>query len=405
MAKVNVSLRQPSAGSPSDEDIPSDTALSHVGEEGSAGDEAPPSAAARAFLLLLRITALMTGHGWGHLAHTFLMLALSSAASVFTAWMFAVAGIEKLKTGQVAAAMAVSGFFGLTYVLMWTSIVCCFAFSRRRYGQQLNRLRGTVSRLAKISANSKLSDRRRRNVNWLFALAVQLIITTIGVVVYYGIYQQSQLTTMAALVCYDFTFSMFCTAFFLVPLKYVFAALYMQSGCQQINAQLRFLTARRHQPDPDIFRHLISLQDQLSLTFRRLTKSMSVELVMVMTNGTITSVSTWLLLVSSLQMGTFDRMVQVIGLFMLMTSVTVVLPSEATQRCLQTAGDSRDLLLTAENRHPQLGPQLSLLREMVGRDLDTLGDLGMFRLQRSTTLSITATVLTYVIVMVQFYVA
>ena len=131
---------------------------------------------------------------------------------------------------------------------------------------------------------------------------------------------------------------------------------------------------------------------------------MSSELFLVMANGTLASVSMWLLGISSLRMGAFYNMILMTCFFLLVSAVTVMLPSEAIQRCLETTGDSRDLLLAAELRQPQLCQQLSLFREVIGRDLDTLGDLGMFRLQRSTTLSMTATILTYVIVMLQFMV-
>ena len=52
----------------------------------------------------------------------------------------------------------------------------------------------------------------------------------------------------------------------------------------------------------------------------------------------------------------------------------------------------------------ELRYELGLFRETVSRDLDTLGDLGMVRLQRSTVLSIATTILTYIIILLQFFV-
>ena len=75
-----------------------------------------------------------------------------------------------------------------------------------------------------------------------------------------------------------------------------------------------------------------------------------------------------------------------------------------TQRVLNVVGETRDLLLRSEWQRPELAPELSLFRETVGRDLATLGDLGLFRLQRPTLLAVAATVLTYVIVLAQFFV-
>ncbi|KAF0307478.1 hypothetical protein FJT64_021218 [Amphibalanus amphitrite] len=83
---------------------------------------------------------------------------------------------------------------------------------------------------------------------------------------------------------------------------------------------------------------------------------------------------------------------------------TVVLPCDLVQRVLDTISESRDLLLRPEWRDAEPQRELDLFRESVGRDLASLGELGLFRLQRSSMLSVAATVLTYIIVLVQFYI-
>ncbi|KAF0293403.1 Protein SMG9 [Amphibalanus amphitrite] len=92
-------------------------------------------------------------------------------------------------------------------------------------------------------------------------------------------------------------------------------------------------------------------------------------------------------------------------IYIISVFVTLVLPSEVVQWVLDTVGKTRNLLLKPQLQLPALQPELGLFRETVGRDLDTLGDLGLFRLQRSTVLSIIATILTYVIVMLQFHIS
>ena len=67
--------------------------------------------------------------------------------------------------------------------------------------------------------------------------------------------------------CYGLSCSWYYTTFYLVPLKYVFAALYMQNGSQKINAHLRVMAVGRYHPDSPAVAQLTSLQDQLSRTF------------------------------------------------------------------------------------------------------------------------------------------
>ncbi|KAF0308508.1 hypothetical protein FJT64_002143 [Amphibalanus amphitrite] len=83
--------------------------------------------------------------------------------------------------------------------------------------------------------------------------------------------------------------------------------------------------------------------------------------------------------------------------------VTVAGPCETCQLLLGCLGRWRDVLLRLEwQRRPELRHELELLQRAVARDLDTVGDLGLYRLRRSTLLSILSTILTYVIVMAQF---
>ncbi|KAF0292506.1 hypothetical protein FJT64_009517 [Amphibalanus amphitrite] len=194
-------------------------------------------------------------------------------------------------------------------------------------------------------------------------------------------------------------------SFCLISFKYVLASLYVESGLQEINTLLTAMVEGGYQPDPAAVCDIISLHGELSRTFGRLTKVMSAELVLVMASGTIACVTMLLTVISSLKMGTLGDMALMVTLYLMLASVTMVLPSEAIQRCLEAAGEARALLLAAELRQPPLSRQLGLLRESVGRDLDTLGELGLFRLRRSTVLSIGSTILTNAIIMLQFYFA
>ncbi|KAF0311375.1 hypothetical protein FJT64_017772 [Amphibalanus amphitrite] len=112
-----------------------------------------------------------------------------------------------------------------------------------------------------------------------------------------------------------------------------------------------------------------------------------------------------LLTIHAIGSGTDIVLTSVILCYIVIMFVALVLPSEVVQWVLDTVGKTRNLLLKPQLQLPALQPELGLFRETVGRDLDTLGDLGLFRLQRSTVLSILATILTYVIVMLQFHIS
>ncbi|KAF0288802.1 hypothetical protein FJT64_012831 [Amphibalanus amphitrite] len=88
---------------------------------------------------------------------------------------------------------------------------------------------------------------------------------------------------------------------------------------------------------------------------------------------------------------------------MLFTNVTTLAgPCEASQQLVSAAGRRWALLLSLERRHPALAAEAGLQREEAGRQLETIGELGLFRLRRSTLLSLVSTVLTYIIVVAQF---
>ncbi|KAF0299075.1 hypothetical protein FJT64_003657 [Amphibalanus amphitrite] len=77
-------------------------------------------------------------------------------------------------------------------------------------------------------------------------------------------------------------------------------------------------------------------------------------------------------------------------------------PCETCQQLLNRLDAGRRLLLRLEWHRPQLGGTVGPLLRSVQHDLETVGDLGLFRLRRSTLLSVWSTIATYIIVMAQF---
>ncbi|KAF0307036.1 hypothetical protein FJT64_002338 [Amphibalanus amphitrite] len=151
-------------------------------------------------------------------------------------------------------------------------------------------------------------------------------------------------------------------------------------------------------------RQLREIYAELSETFSSLTNTMSAELVTIMCYGTLMSISICLVAISSILTETIARDAPTVVQFVMGALLAVLLPCELAQRALNAAHQMQGLLLRPQLQLPALQPELGLFRESVGRDLASLGDLGLLRLQRSTVLSIVATVATYIIVMVQFLV-
>ncbi|KAF0288147.1 hypothetical protein FJT64_013463 [Amphibalanus amphitrite] len=201
-----------------------------------------------------------------------------------------------------------------------------------------------------------------------------------------------------AVIYWEFSFTVF-----MIPFKFVFAGLQVLSGFWTINSELRAVVSEVHPPSRFQLRQLVSLQDDLSRAFRRLTDCMSAELVTLTAFGTLTQVCVWLLFITGAHLGGLARLGPAVGMYLAGAALTLTVPCEMTQRVLSAVAETRDLLLRPQWRRPELHRELSWFGDTVRRDLDTLGELGLFRLQRSTLLAISATILTYVIVLVQFY--
>ena len=373
--------------------------------------EAPPrgSAASRAFLRLLRVLALTGAGGRADLVYSSCVFTLITACCGASGFFLIQNVVIMLKQLSVIEVAALSGFFGLVNMMMWMPQVACFFKGRRRYGALLVRMQRCFGRFAALPRYQQSARKLCREITWLMAVAIALMLFSVAValnfiVMSWGSTRVLSLTiSNAGIMLNGCTFIVNSGSFQVIPLKFVFAGLQLISGFHFINTELQNAFECNIQLSPATLNQLMSLYDELSHMLNSLTKIMSAELISCITFGTFSNICMWLLLVISIHRGTLSQHALMIAQYVVGAGVTVVFPCEMTQRALTAVGDTRDLLLTAERRQPQLNQPLSLFRETVGRDLDRLGDLGLFRLQRSTLLSITATILTYIIVLVQFY--
>ncbi|KAF0314151.1 hypothetical protein FJT64_015393 [Amphibalanus amphitrite] len=173
-------------------------------------------------------------------------------------------------------------------------------------------------------------------------------------------------------------------------------------GHEVINIELKALADPQSQRGSKELQRLGELRDRLSLCMAQLTDGMQTELVLSMLLGISMEVITFLKMIAMFQEPVTPPDVVSVVLFWATMGMTLVCPCEAGQRMLQLTAESRRLLLQLEGLRPELASQAALLREAAVQDLDTLGDLGLFRLRRSTIVSVSSTILTYVIIMVQF---
>ncbi|KAF0287060.1 hypothetical protein FJT64_014467 [Amphibalanus amphitrite] len=305
-----------------------------AGPVGGGGPAGP--AAARHLLRLLRLCALTGGAGRCETLYAGCMFVVNTAAVGLSGVFAFELALQQVPRDGVVRAAALTGLFGLTYMLTWLPLLFSFLGGRRRHGALQLAVREVLDTAARLPSHAGPAHRLRREAAFLLAASVGLIVYILIAAVYFTV------TTTRGL-------------------------------------------------------------DHLSALFAGLTGVMTSELTAAMVYGTVSNVSMWLLFVLSVQQGSLAPYLTMISLYVVGSLVTIVLPCEVTQRALAAVGDTRDLLLAAERRQPQLSQQLGLFRETVGRDLERLGELGLFRMERSTLLSVTATVLTYVIVLVQFH--
>ncbi|KAF0308036.1 hypothetical protein FJT64_020688 [Amphibalanus amphitrite] len=190
----------------------------------------------------------------------------------------------------------------------------------------------------------------------------------------------------------------------MIGLKMAFAAVQISAGLSAIGARLRAVADGERPATHSELHTLRTVQDDLSRAFARLTDVMCPELILFMLSGLLQLIALVMLTIGSVQSGTAGNHAASIVSYALGAAVAVALPCELSQLVLSAVGETRDLLLRPRWQRPELFQLLCLFRETVGRDLTALGDLGLFRLQRSTLLALAATVLTYVIVLFQFYI-
>lgn len=200
-----------------------------------------------------------------------------------------------------------------------------------------------------------------------------------------------------------FTLTLCC--FQLIPGKFMFSGGLIISGVREINTKLKLLTSSSSSDDLRQLRCAGAHHQRLITCFRRLTDSMTPELTGSLLFGVAVEIAFLLTLSDIVAGGGGVTSVLPLLLHLTVAAVPLVGPCEISERVRRRVSESRDILLQLQRGRPELRDEVSLLLAEVQRDLETLGELGLFHLRRSTLTDVTSAVITYVVVMVQFHAA
>ena len=394
-------------------ETPADPTLSGHHSPGDDGGSEPTgrpiSTSERLLLRLLQISALVGGGRWSDLLYAILAHSVYTIAGgwlVHSGFSRSVRMFGNMGNRTTVEVITGTSFMGLMHLLMWAPLAFCFVTSRRRCGQLFSTIGILLSHVAELTTYQGLAKKHRRVFNWLMLYIVGLITLPVYNSALPWYHVGAIVCGSISKHCVLFAFlSIMVTLFFIaahfVPLKFIVAGLELLTGYRTIAAELRAVVEGRQQPNVASLRKLRALHDELSEAFASLTDAMSLELVTSMASGTLSITSVFLSVIHSFQTGTFSATPLIIT-YLFTAFMTLALPCELVQQVLNTASRTRCLLLKSQWQS-ELQQELGLFRESVARDLDTMGDLGLFRLRRSTILSILATIMTYIIIMVQFH--
>ncbi|KAF0304261.1 hypothetical protein FJT64_023894 [Amphibalanus amphitrite] len=184
---------------------------------------------------------------------------------------------------------------------------------------------------------------------------------------------------------------------------FLLAAGLLESGQAALNATLAAAVTRREGADSG--RRLLraaGLQRRLSECQALLASAAAAELPAVMLLGVLTQIQMVVAARDMFVLGADPLSWLMLASYSWAALVALVGPCEAGERLLAGLARCRDLLLRLEELRPELAPRLERLQRALAADREVAADLGLYRLQRATLLSIWSAIITYIIVMLQF---
>ncbi|KAF0300154.1 hypothetical protein FJT64_027295 [Amphibalanus amphitrite] len=359
---------------------------------------------ARVIVWLLRATGHSSGRGLLPTAYALLLYAPLTYASLALALKDLQSGLRELNTtGAFFTTAFDTSFFGVMDVVTWLPITCTFLFGRRHYPALLAEARRTfdavdVRRRATTCANM------RRFTHRLLAFTVAVAgFVLVNHLLHLGIRRQCQegADACAGAVFYALLQMLLDICVFFIPVKLSLAVALISCGATALNDEVRALVE-----EGSVCRRRLTLlrrrHDALSTASRRLMDGMRMELVSSMFYGILSKIYTYLLLVLTVRSQQAHHHLTSFVLSMYRATFSLTMPCESAQRLLDRSAQLRDDLLRLHSDDVATNQELLLLLEATRRDLDGIGDLAFYRLQRPTMVAISSTIVTYIIVLMQF---
>ncbi|KAF0304649.1 hypothetical protein FJT64_002694 [Amphibalanus amphitrite] len=376
-----------------------------------AGGRQVLSRSARALIMLFRVAALSGGPGCRSSLYAAAHYGFNTLTTVLTVSKHVGMGLWLLRSGSGwMRAILTSYGFGTIVGAAWATLTLTFARGRRRCGALLVRLPPLLREEAELTRLWAPERAARRQTGWWLWLVVVLPpLATISLSATDTNLVSSCITRPDAGGCAAATlrriaFTITFSTFQLVPVKFLFVARQLEGGLDALNAGLAGVLSEPAHCLSDHIQHLRGFQKLLSASLKEMMAAMGAELILSMMYGVLIQVSLCLLLANALQFGTGTFALLISAVLFVGAAVCLVAPCEACQRLLGRLEHCSHLLLQLEEQCPeQLRHDVTLLQKKAVEDTGCLGDLGLFRLRRSTLLSIFSTILTYIIVMVQFH--
>ena len=357
-----------------------------------------------ALLRLLGWAAMSGEPGRMSLLHACFLYTLHTVTTYRLVRSSVFSGLQKMNGGTPLAEVII-GYFGLPITARWLALTATFARGRRNFTAALADIRGCLADLAQLPGLAQSLRGAGRLAVLLWGVTVLVSAATMWVVAEWlglGTVCDTPSWTCAVTLfdCLGYSLLIFC--FHLIPVKFILAGRLTCAGFVAVNGAIQAIADSRSRPGHREHQQLTELRVRLSRCFQLLTDGMQWEILHAAAAGVLLQISLCIDVLAMLRTGLSP--LGIVGcLFLLVTmGLTLGGPCEVCQRALRLAADSRRLLLQLEIRRPELARQAALLQEVVSHDMETLGDLGLFRLRRATLLSISSTILTCFIILLQF---
>ena len=367
-----------------------------------------PSAADRCLLWLLRLTGQTGGSSWPARLYAATLYTMLVVANGYIVVRMAGIGGASLARGEKFLDVAFKTFFfGTMQALSLAPLTSTVLCGRRRYAvlfSEVQTLLEEMSRSTDIKVNYKSLTRKV----YILLVAKITLAAVIPLLLFAllktALYAVCAISPLACVKLIAFYISMIASqvSFFMVPIKFLYITLLLGGGFRAVDAELQSLARDGDLKDWARLARLRGLQDRLSTAFSRLVTDMTPELIPSLSFGIAGLVISFLVVFQSAKAGTLLSQLPLLSNMLLAVVLLIVVPCEAGQHMLDLVAAIRGSLLRLHWEAPRVGQEVSMLQEAVRRDLEHLGDLGYYRLQRSTIISIMSTIITYIIVFVQF---